>query len=168
MAFRAHHIRDEFSGGHEAVKGKVSLVELGVAPLGVGAVDEIHQLENAVVLGELVVVVVVELGRLQQRQVVARVDVERVAHCERHPRPHAHGVHAQQQRPQDHRGHVGENVLERVRVHRHHRHRRRPLVVLLVDVFVHQFVVQQPANSFNLLYSKYILLQIKTLCKKTI
>lgn len=39
-----HYIWEDSSGGHEAVKGKVPLLERGVAPLGVGAVDEVHQL----------------------------------------------------------------------------------------------------------------------------
>jgi len=145
-------IRDELSDWNLAVEGNVALLGLGLAPLGVGAVDVVQQSHGAEILVELEVVVVVELGRLDQRQVVARVRVDGVENGVGEPKPRRHRVRTENTRPQDHREHVGENVLDGVRVHGHDGDRRRPLVVLLVHVLVHKLVVQHPEKSSK--YSK--------------
>lgn len=92
-------------------------------------------------------VVVVGLRRREEGQVVPGVGVDGAEVGEAAPEPEHGRVRAQEDRPDDDGGDVGDDVLEGVRVQGRHRDGALPLVVPLVEVLVQQAVVEQPGGG---------------------
>ena len=110
--------------------------------LDVGAVEIIQEADNTEALIELEMVIVVELRRGEEGQMVAGVGVDSGGEREGVPGPSRHQVATQEQGAQRHREQVGERVLEGVRVERGEPQGRAPLVVDLVHAPVEGGAVQ--------------------------
>ena len=85
---------------------------------------------------KLEVMEVVRLGGREEGQVVARVRGQGVGRHEAEPQPHRGEVGAHEEGAQGGRGEVAQEMLHGVAVHGGKGDGGRPLVVLLVDVFV--------------------------------
>ena len=132
------------AGRGERAEDDVSGAGRRCPELSVGSVQVVEDAQHAVALVELEVVVVVRLGRHHERQVVAAVVVQRHHDDAAQPQPRRGQVRIQQDDADRRRQQVGHQVFQRVAVNGHERHRRRPLVVLLVDVLVDHRMVEHP------------------------
>ena len=105
---------------------------------------------KSIPLIEFQMVHVVQPGRGRHcRQRVTTVGVDRVGDHVPQPQPHGQHVAPHQGRSDKSRHQIGDHVLDRVRVEREDGARRRPFVVPLVHVLVHETMVHQSACNKN-------------------
>ena len=104
--------------------------------LDVGAVEVVQKANHSEALIKLEMVIVMELRREEEWQMVSGVSVDGGDEGEAVPGPGSDQVTAQQQGTQSYREQVRERVLQRVRVERGQTQGRAPLVVNLVHTCV--------------------------------
>lgn len=80
----------------------------------------------------------------QKRQMVTTMRVQRGHDRHHEPQPRGRHVAAAQQHAHERRQQIAQHMLQRMAVHGRHRHRGRPLVVLLVHPAVQAAAVQRP------------------------
>jgi len=110
--------------------------------LDVSAVEVVQEADHTEALIELEMVIVMELWREEERQVVSGVGVDGGDEGEAVPGPGRDQVTAQQQGAQGHGEQVGERVLEGVRIEGGQAQGRAPLMVDLVHTRVEGGAVQ--------------------------
>jgi len=106
--------------------------------------NSVQDAEAAIVLIEFEVVEIVEVWFLEAGKCVVRVHGHGAEVDVGDVHPDGERVRAQQDGPQTHRQHVGENVFDWVRVGGRNGQGSRPLVVFLVEALVEPPVVQHP------------------------
>ena len=118
--------------------------------------EVVQEADHTEALIELEMVIVVELWREKERQVVSGVGVDGGDEGEAVPGPGGDQVTAHQEGAQRHGEQVGEGVLEGVRVEGGQAQRRAPLVVDLVHARVEGGAVQRQVRvvEANLLHQE--------------
>lgn len=124
----------------------MAFVLFGLPELGVGAVEPVQNTEDAKTLIEPEVVEVMELRRGQEGKVVSTVRDSGAHQSHAVPQGGRGQVGAQEDRPEYHRQHVGDDVLQRMSVNGDESDGSGPLMVLFVVILVEAGMVEQPVG----------------------